>query len=115
MLRGCGSPGRHRLLLDSAGVPSAPLLRTEDLSLTYPGGTTALDGLTIEVPTGSIGLVGANGADPIERPPGLSPGAPPAAAARAHLEEVGPAFEASKTGGPKTSPVDEDLSGRETA
>ena len=43
-------------------VPDAPLLRTDDLTLTYPGGTTALDGLTIEVPTGSIGLVGANGA-----------------------------------------------------
>ena len=39
-----------------------PLLRTDDLTLTYPGGTTALDGLTIEVPKGSIGLVGANGA-----------------------------------------------------
>jgi ABC-2 type transport system ATP-binding protein len=38
------------------------LLRTDDLTLTYPGGTTALDGLTIEVPRGSIGLVGANGA-----------------------------------------------------
>jgi len=43
-------------------VPSAPLLRTEDLTLTYPGGTTALDGLTVDVPAGSIGLVGANGA-----------------------------------------------------
>jgi ABC-2 type transport system ATP-binding protein len=39
-----------------------PLLRTDALTLTYPGGTTALDGLSIEVPSGSVGLVGANGA-----------------------------------------------------
>jgi len=38
------------------------LLRTEGLSLRYPGGTLALDGLTVEVPRGSVGLVGANGA-----------------------------------------------------
>lgn len=43
-------------------MPDVPLLRTQDLTLTYPGGTTALDGLTMEVPAGSIGLVGANGA-----------------------------------------------------
>jgi len=38
------------------------LLRTEGLSLRYPSGTLALDGLTVEVPRGSVGLVGANGA-----------------------------------------------------
>jgi ABC-2 type transport system ATP-binding protein len=38
------------------------LLRTEGLSLRYPGGTLALDQLTVEVPRGSVGLVGANGA-----------------------------------------------------
>lgn len=38
------------------------LLRTEGLSLRYPGGTLALDRLTVEVPRGSVGLVGANGA-----------------------------------------------------
>jgi ABC-2 type transport system ATP-binding protein len=38
------------------------LLRTHGLSLRYPNGTLALDGLTIEVPRGSVGLVGANGA-----------------------------------------------------
>ena len=38
------------------------LLRTEGLSLRYPGGTLALDELTVEVPRGSVGLVGANGA-----------------------------------------------------
>ena len=40
----------------------APLLRTDGLTLRYPGGTTALDGLTVTVPRGSVGLVGANGA-----------------------------------------------------
>jgi bacillolysin len=40
--------------------------------------------------TGTVSLIGANNADPIERPAGLSPGASPATAARAHLEEVGP-------------------------
>jgi ABC-2 type transport system ATP-binding protein len=39
-----------------------PVLRTDGLTLTYPGGVTALDDLTIEVPPGSVGLVGANGA-----------------------------------------------------
>jgi ABC-2 type transport system ATP-binding protein len=38
------------------------LLRTEGLSLRYPGGTLALDELTVDVPRGSVGLVGANGA-----------------------------------------------------
>jgi ABC-2 type transport system ATP-binding protein len=38
------------------------LLRTDGLSLRYPGGTLALDRLTVEVPRGSVGLVGANGA-----------------------------------------------------
>ncbi|MBA2283308.1 MAG: ABC transporter ATP-binding protein [Acidimicrobiia bacterium] len=38
------------------------LLRTEELSLQYASGTLALDRLTIEVPRGSVGLVGANGA-----------------------------------------------------
>jgi ABC-2 type transport system ATP-binding protein len=40
----------------------APLLRTEHLTLAYPGGTVALDDLTLDVPRGSVGLVGANGA-----------------------------------------------------
>jgi NADH:ubiquinone reductase (H+-translocating) len=34
---------------------------------------------------------------------------------RLALEHLGPHFEASKTGGPKTDPVDEDLTGRESA
>jgi ABC-2 type transport system ATP-binding protein len=39
-----------------------PVLRTHGLSLRYPGGTVALDELTVVVPRGSVGLVGANGA-----------------------------------------------------
>jgi ABC-2 type transport system ATP-binding protein len=41
---------------------TTPLLKADALTLTYPGGTTALSGLTMEVPRGSVGLVGANGA-----------------------------------------------------
>jgi len=46
-------------------VPPAsapPLLRAAQLTMTYSGGTTALAGLTVDVPRGSVGLVGANGA-----------------------------------------------------
>jgi ABC-2 type transport system ATP-binding protein len=42
-------------------VISGSLLRLDGLTKRYPG-TTALDDLTIEVPRGRIGLVGANGA-----------------------------------------------------
>jgi ABC-2 type transport system ATP-binding protein len=38
------------------------LLRTEGLSFRYPNGTLALEDLTVDVPRGSVGLVGANGA-----------------------------------------------------
>jgi ABC-2 type transport system ATP-binding protein len=38
------------------------LLRTEGLSLRYSSGTLALDQLTVDIPRGSVGLVGANGA-----------------------------------------------------
>ena len=38
------------------------LLALDGLSKRYPGGVTALDGLTLEVEPGIIGLVGANGA-----------------------------------------------------
>ena len=41
---------------------SASLVRTNALTLTYPSGTTALSGLTVDIPRGSVGLVGANGA-----------------------------------------------------
>jgi ABC-2 type transport system ATP-binding protein len=39
-----------------------PLISTEALTKRYPGGVTALDGLTVEIGEGVIGLVGANGA-----------------------------------------------------
>jgi ABC-2 type transport system ATP-binding protein len=42
--------------------PAAPILRTADLTMTYPEGAPALAGLTVEVPPGAVGLVGANGA-----------------------------------------------------
>jgi ABC-2 type transport system ATP-binding protein len=42
-------------------VVSGPLLRLDGLTKRYPG-TTALDNLTLEVPRGRVGLVGANGA-----------------------------------------------------
>ena len=38
------------------------LISTRALTKRYPGGVTALDGLTVEVGEGVIGLVGANGA-----------------------------------------------------
>jgi ABC-2 type transport system ATP-binding protein len=38
------------------------VLRADGLTLRYPGGVTALDQLTVEIPRGSVGLVGANGA-----------------------------------------------------
>jgi ABC-2 type transport system ATP-binding protein len=42
-------------------MPDA-LITTEALTKKYPGGVTALDGLSVEVGVGVIGLVGANGA-----------------------------------------------------
>jgi ABC-2 type transport system ATP-binding protein len=42
-------------------VDTAPLLRIEGLTKRY-GDVVALDGLTVEVPRGCVGLVGANGA-----------------------------------------------------
>jgi ABC-2 type transport system ATP-binding protein len=41
---------------------SPPMLRAAGLTMTYPNGVTALAGLTVDVPPGSVGLVGANGA-----------------------------------------------------
>jgi ABC-2 type transport system ATP-binding protein len=46
---------------DSGVVESGSLLRIDGLTKRYPG-TTALDDLSIEVPRGRVGLVGANGA-----------------------------------------------------
>jgi ABC-2 type transport system ATP-binding protein len=39
-----------------------PLIALDALTKSYPGGVTALDGLTVELEPGIIGLVGANGA-----------------------------------------------------
>ena len=41
---------------------SPPMLRAAGLTMTYPNGVVALSGLTVDVPPGSVGLVGANGA-----------------------------------------------------
>lgn len=38
------------------------LIATEGLTKRYPGGITALDGLTVEIESGIVGLVGSNGA-----------------------------------------------------
>jgi ABC-2 type transport system ATP-binding protein len=43
-------------------MPAPPMLRAVGLTMTYAAGTTALAGLTVDVPAGSVGLVGANGA-----------------------------------------------------
>ncbi len=48
-------------MTDCGIVPTEPLLRLEGLTKRY-GTVTALDDLTVEVPRGLIGLVGANGA-----------------------------------------------------
>jgi ABC-2 type transport system ATP-binding protein len=39
-----------------------PLIATQSVTKRYPGGVTALDGLSVELEPGIIGLVGANGA-----------------------------------------------------
>ena len=39
-----------------------PLISNRTLTKRYPGGVTALDGLTVDIEPGVIGLVGANGA-----------------------------------------------------
>jgi ABC-2 type transport system ATP-binding protein len=43
-------------------VDRSPAFTAEALTKVFPGGTTALDRLTVTVPRGSVGLVGANGA-----------------------------------------------------
>jgi ABC-2 type transport system ATP-binding protein len=46
----------------TGGVVDTPLLRAAGLTKRYRGGVVALDGLSVEVPRGLVGLVGANGA-----------------------------------------------------
>ncbi len=43
-------------------APSPLVLRTDQLTKSYAGGPPALAGLSLAVPAGSVGLVGANGA-----------------------------------------------------
>lgn len=38
------------------------LVALRDLTKRYPGGVTALDGLTVDIEPGIVGLVGSNGA-----------------------------------------------------
>ena len=38
------------------------LIATEGLTKRYPGGVTALDGLSVQIEPGIVGLVGSNGA-----------------------------------------------------
>jgi ABC-2 type transport system ATP-binding protein len=45
-----------------APSPTTSLLRTDRLTKAYDGGPPALAELTVDVPAGSVGLVGANGA-----------------------------------------------------
>jgi ABC-2 type transport system ATP-binding protein len=44
------------------GAPSPPVVRTGGLTMQYGSGVTALAGLDVTIPKGSVGLVGANGA-----------------------------------------------------
>jgi ABC-2 type transport system ATP-binding protein len=43
-------------------IPAPAVVETRELTKLYPGGVTALDGLTVDVAPGVTGLVGANGA-----------------------------------------------------
>src|SRR4028118_32362 len=43
-------------------APRRPRVSVQDLTHRYPGGVTALEGLSLELEPGIIGFVGANGA-----------------------------------------------------
>jgi ABC-2 type transport system ATP-binding protein len=49
-------------MVEDEAERSAPVIEATALSKRYPGGVTALDGLTVSVAPGITGLVGANGA-----------------------------------------------------
>ena len=42
-------------------LPLPPMLRAAGLTMSYPGGSQALTGLTVEVPAASVGLVNQRG------------------------------------------------------
>jgi ABC-2 type transport system ATP-binding protein len=58
------SHSRHAAPTTGAGGggDERTILRTFDLTKRYPSGTLALDGLSVVIPAGTTGLVGANGA-----------------------------------------------------
>ena len=93
--------GRLILILPFAAATIAPGAAVAQTSAQAPGGQEGDEGLVSGLDaarvaqnpeTDTVSLVGAGSGDPIERPAGLSADAPTASAARAHLEEVGPAF-----------------------
>jgi ABC-2 type transport system ATP-binding protein len=51
----------HGAVIEAAVIEAA-VIETEALTKRYPGGVTALDGLTVAVAPGITGLIGANGA-----------------------------------------------------
>ena len=60
---GRAQPDRRRLTVGPGRLrPLMPLIALHGLTKRYPGGVTALDGLTLDLEPGIIGLVGANGA-----------------------------------------------------
>jgi ABC-2 type transport system ATP-binding protein len=56
--RGCHAAGMNH----PTGTGSPPVIATDALTKVYPGGVTALGGLTVTVAPGITGLIGANGA-----------------------------------------------------
>ena len=46
----------------SLSCPAHPMLSIQNLSHTYPGGTRALDDVSLDIPAGMFGLLGPNGA-----------------------------------------------------
>jgi ABC-2 type transport system ATP-binding protein len=63
MRTGHGTGARDQSTELALGYPSGvALISIRSLTKRYPGGVTALDGLTVEIERGIVGLVGSNGA-----------------------------------------------------